>query len=214
MRRKHDRDEERKKEAKVEPAAEAEAASPEEPAPSAAPELSGATPEELRKALAERDEKIDFLMRSAAELDNRRKRIERQMEERSRYALQDLAREMLPVIDHFELALGHAEQSRDFDALHDGLKLVHDQLLAVLKKFHVERIEALGKPFDPNHHETVGQVESAEHPDHTVVDVQQEGYMLHDRVLRPSRVIISRPPREDEETPAANAEAERPDEPK
>jgi molecular chaperone GrpE len=148
--------------------------------------------EALRKALAERDEKIDLLMRGAAELDNRRKRVERQMEEHSRYALQSLAVGLLPVIDNFERALGHAEERRDFDALYDGLKLVHDQLIAVLKKHHVEKVEALGRPFDPLHHEAVGQMGSEEHPDETVIDVHQAGYRLHDRVIRPSKVIISR----------------------
>ncbi len=162
---------------------------PEEQARSAE-ESSG--PEQVRRELAERDARIEQLQRTAAELDNRRKRLERQALEASRYALQDLAMDLLPVIDNFERALGHAEESRDFDALHDGLKLVHDQLLGVLRKYHVEKIEALNEPFDPNHHEAVAQVESGDHPDRTVIDVHQEGYRLHDRTIRPSRVMVSR----------------------
>ena len=156
----------------------------------------------LRRAVAERDEKIELLQRTAADLDNRRKRTERQMAAAVRYALQDFALDLLPVIDNFERALDHAGESRDVGALHDGLKLVHDQLLGVLQKYRVEKIEALGELFDPNHHEAVAQVECAEHPDQTVIDVDQQGYRLHDRVIRPSRVIISREPKRGEETDA------------
>jgi len=155
----------------------------------------------LRRALTERDEKVELLQRTAADLDNRRKRTERQMAESVRYALQDFALDLLPVIDNFERALDHAGESRDVAALHDGLKLVHDQLLGVLRKYRVEKIAALGEAFDPNHHEAIAQVDSAEHPDQTVVDVEQQGYRLHDRVIRPSRVIVSREPK-----PAGDAE--------
>jgi len=166
--------------------------------------------ETLKASLAELERKAEALHRTAAELDNRRKRLERQMEECSRFALQPLAAELLPIIDNFERALEHAEKSRDFDALLNGVRLAHDQVLAGLKKFHIEKVEALGKPFDPAVHEAVAQLESAEHPDHTVVQVHQEGYKLHDRLIRPSRVIVSRRPKDsgDGQGPAAQQEAE------
>ncbi|NIA22391.1 MAG: nucleotide exchange factor GrpE [Anaerolineaceae bacterium] len=164
-----------------------------------APETAGQAteagqPAELRKTLDEQAAQVEQLQRALADLDNRRKRMERQMIEAQRFALQTIVVDLLPVIDNFERALGAAEETRDFDALHDGLKLVHDQLLGVLKKHHVTRIEALGQTFDPNHHEAVGQMESADHPDQTIIDVHQEGYQLHDRVVRPSSVIVSRRP--------------------
>lgn len=158
----------------------------------AAPGGAGDEAEALRKALDEQREQVDLLRRALADMDNRRKRIERQMEQTDRYAMQGIALDILPVIDNFERALSAAEEARDFDGLHDGLKLVHDQLIAALRKHHVTRIDALGKSFDPNHHEAVGQMDSAEHPDRTVIDVHEEGYQLHDRVIRPSRVIVSR----------------------
>lgn len=165
-----------------------------EPAPQAPPsaEALAAKVDELAKALADCQAKIDALQRQAADLDNRRKRVERQAEESVKYALQDLALALLPVIDNFERALSHSEETPEAQALHDGLKLVHDQLLTVLKKFHVEKIEARGQPFDPHHHEAIAQVESAEHAEGTVIDVQQDGYLLHDRLLRPASVIVSR----------------------
>ena len=152
---------------------------------------------ELRKTLDEQGAQVQQLQRALADLDNRRKRMERQMTDTQRFAVQAIVVDLLPVIDNFERALGAAEETGDFDALHDGLKLVHDQLLSVLKKHHVTRIEALQKAFDPNHHEAVGQMESADHPDQTVIDVHQKGYQLHDRVVRPSSVIVSRRPAAD-----------------
>ncbi|MBN2581464.1 MAG: nucleotide exchange factor GrpE [Planctomycetes bacterium] len=146
----------------------------------------------LRKTLEEQEQQTEQLRRALADMDNRRKRIERQMEQADRYAMQGIMLDVLPVIDNFERALSAAEETRDFDGLHDGLKLVHDQLINVLRKHHVTRIDALGQPFDPNHHEAVGQMDSADHPDKTVIDVHEEGYQLHDRVIRPSRVIVSR----------------------
>jgi len=167
---------------------------------------------ELRKTLDEQGAQVQQLQRALADLDNRRKRIQRQMTDTQRFAVQGIVVDLLPVIDNFERALGAAEETGDFDALHDGLKLVHDQLLSVLKKHHVTRIEALAKAFDPNHHEAVGQMESADHPDQTVIDVHQEGYQLHDRVVRPSSVIVSRRPAADrtreEAEPEANNQAD------
>lgn len=177
----------------------------EEPAEQASAEEKAEAP---RSALDEARDQIDVLQRQAAELDNRRKRIERLTADQSRYALQDLAGELLPVIDNFERALDHADEARDVKALHDGLLLVHDQLLGVLKKFNISKIETLGKPFDPNHHEAIGQIDSPDHPDQTVIDVHEEGYMLHDRLIRPSRVIVSRQPRDDEPDEAGDEAGE------
>ena len=176
------------------PAQQSEAAEGPEAQEEAGESTEACQAEALHKTLQEQSGKIEQLQRALADLDNRRKRIERQMADARRFAVQAIVVDLLAVIDNFERALGAADETRDFDALHDGLKLVHDQLLAVLKKHHVTRIEALEKTFDPNRHEAVGQMASADHPDQTVIDVHQEGYQLHDRVVRPSRVIVSRRP--------------------
>jgi len=212
----HKRKDDRKDEAKP---VETESAKPEAPAeqgtspsapaapPPAAEQLSAKVDEltkalaesqakvdELTKTLVEAQAKIDALQRQAADLDNRRKRVERMAEESAKYALQDLALAVLPVIDNFERALSHTEETAEAQALHEGLKLVHDQLLTVLGKFNVQKIEALGQPFDPHRHEAIAQAESTEHPEQTVIDVQQAGYLLHDRLLRPASVVVSRKP--------------------
>lgn len=165
-----------------------------QPVPQPSAEESAAKVDELVKSLADAQAKIDALQRQAADLDNRRKRVERMAEESAKYALQDLALALLPVIDNFERALSHTEETAEAKALHEGLKLVHDQLLTVLAKYNVQKIDALGRPFDPHRHEAIAQMESADHPEQTVIDVQQAGYLLHDRLLRPASVVVSRKP--------------------
>ena len=165
-----------------------------DPAPAAGTPPGGEGGESLRRQIAELQETIDQLRRALADMDNRRKRAERLSDENMQYAVQSFATDLLPVMDNLQRALKHAEETRDFDALLKGFKMLYDQMLAAFKHHHVKRIDALGLPFDPHHHEAIAQVETAEHPPHTVIDVNQDGYTLHDRTIRPSRVVVSRPP--------------------
>jgi molecular chaperone GrpE len=125
-------------------------------------------------------------------LDNYRKRAARELEDRLRYANMSLLRDLLPVLDNVERAIEAAEKNADGAALLDGFKMVHQQLDEALKKHHCQRIEALHAPFDPNVHHAVMQQPSADHPANTVLMVTQNGYQLHDRVVRPSQVIVSK----------------------
>jgi len=137
------------------------------------------------------EELLESLKRTTADYLNYQKRMERRLEEVRRFAVRDLLLDVLPVIDNFERALAHAEEQPEFQALLDGIRLVHDQLLAALRKHGVERIEAQGKPFDPEHHEAVAQLPSEEHPQGHVAGEMQAGYRLHDQTLRPSQVSVS-----------------------
>jgi molecular chaperone GrpE len=137
------------------------------------------------------EELLERLKRTTADYLNYQKRMERRLEEVKRFAVRDLLLDVLPVIDNFERALAHAEEQPEFQALLDGIRLVHDQLLAALRKHGVERIEAEGKPFDPEHHEAVAQLPSEEHPEGHVAGEMQAGYRLHDQTLRPSQVAVS-----------------------
>ncbi len=174
------------------------------PAPEGAPSPKGegVTPaggtdiETLRRQAAEQEQTIDQLRRALADMDNRRKRAERVSDENMQYAVQSFATDLLPVMDNLQRALKHAEETRDFEALLKGFQLLRDQMVAAFKRHHVKRIEALGLPFDPHHHEALAEVESADHPPHTVIEVNQDGYTLHDRTIRPSRVVVSRGPAE------------------
>jgi len=130
-------------------------------------------------------------LRCLAELENYRKRAARELEEQIRYANLELLRDVLPVIDNIERAIQAGEKKADADALLEGFKMVGQQLEDVLKCHHCNRIEALHEPFDPNFHHAILQQPSEEHPANTVLIVTQNGYQLHDRVVRPSQVIVS-----------------------
>ena len=118
-----------------------------------------------------------------------------------KYANQSLLRELLPIIDNLELAIKAAAEAADSTdtCLLDGVELTRKEILKVFENFHVEPIEALGKPFDPNFHEAVMREESDEHPENTVVNELQKGYLMHDRLLRPSMVVVAMP--KNKETP-------------
>jgi molecular chaperone GrpE len=130
-------------------------------------------------------------LRAQAELENYRKRADRQIEEERRYANLPLVRDLLPALDDLHRAIEAAEKSANGTGLLDGVRIVAEKLEAALKKHHCVRIEALGGPFDPHCHDAIAQQPSAEHPAQTVMAVAQHGFMLHDRVVRPSQVIVS-----------------------
>lgn len=142
----------------------------------------------------------DRALRSQAELENYRKRMRREMDDERRYAQLPLLKDLLPVIDNIGRALQSAEKNPDGTGLLEGVKLVAQQLDGVLARHHCTSIEALDKPFDPHLHQAVLQQPSAEHPAGTVLTVTQEGYQLHDRVLRPAQVIVSAAPPANEST--------------
>jgi molecular chaperone GrpE len=156
----------------------------------AKPQAAGDDP--AAKLRAELQAAKDRELRCHAELDNYRKRAARELEDRLRYANMSLLRDLLPVLDNVERAIEAAEKNADGAALLDGFKMVHQQLDEALKKHHCQRIEALHAPFDPNVHHAVMQQPSADHPANTVLMVTQNGYQLHDRVVRPSQVIVSK----------------------
>jgi|YNPBryantNP2012_1023418.scaffolds.fasta_scaffold00544_17 molecular chaperone GrpE len=141
----------------------------------------------LKQQLAE---KQDSLLRALADFDNFRRRTRQEMEEIRRIALEEFLRSLLRVMDNFERAMQAAEESRSFEKLMEGVQLTYRQLQSLLREAGVQPIEAVGKPFDPNFHEAVQRVESPEHPDETVLEEVERGYMIQSRVLRPSRVKV------------------------
>jgi molecular chaperone GrpE len=145
----------------------------------------------LQKLRAELVAAKERELRCHAELDNYLKRAARELEERLRYANLGLLRDLMPVIDNVGRAIQAAEQKADAAALLEGFKMVEQQLDDVLRRHHCTRIEALHAPFDPNVHHAIMQQPSEEYPANTVLLVAQNGYQLHDRVVRPSQVIVS-----------------------
>jgi len=140
----------------------------------------------------ELEEQKNRTLRALADLENYRTRINRQMTEERKYANIDLMRELLPVWDNIGRALEAVDATHNLETLVEGVQMVHSQLLEVLKKYHCEKIEAKFQPFDPNFHESVAQMPSSEHPANTVIEEVQPGFLLFDRVVRPSQVVLAR----------------------
>jgi len=134
----------------------------------------------------------DKLLRAAADFDNYKKRTARQFEEMANAATDRLMGEFLEIIDNFERAREHAGESVSLDSLLKGNELIHGQMVALLAKHNLEPIEALGKPFDPNLHEALFQVETDQHAEGIVAQELARGYRQGNRVLRHSRVAVSK----------------------
>ncbi len=133
-------------------------------------------------------------LRLQAEWDNFRKRARRELDEERRYADLRLLGDLLPVIDNMQRAIDAATKSADAGGLLEGFKLVKQQLENVLSQHNCTQIKALHEPFDPHLHEAILQQPSAEYPPNTVILVAREGYLLHDRVIRPAQVIVAAAP--------------------
>ena len=142
----------------------------------------------------QRDEYLTLLKQTRADFENYQKRNARERESERKYAFFPLALELLPAIDNLERAIAAAKQAGDQGPLAQGVTGTHRQLLDVLKRHSVTPIEALGQPFDPNKHQAVMQQPSADQPPGTVLQVLQQGFMIHDRVLRPASVVVSTAP--------------------
>lgn len=149
-------------------------------------------------------EEKDRSLRLQAEMQNLRNRTSREVADERRYAPMSLLRELLPVVDNIDRAIEAAEQESDAGSLLEGFKLVRQQLLNAVEQHHCQPIEALGQLFDPQFHEAIFQQPSEEVPENHISMVTQIGYQLHDRVVRPSQVIISTGPAESETQPTSN----------
>jgi molecular chaperone GrpE len=149
---------------------------------------------QLQTAEQKRDEYLDLAQRVRADFENYQKRMQRDLAVERRFAQSPLAADLLPALDNLERATVAAEQAGEKGPLVQGVAMVHSQLLDILRRHGVTRMEARGQPFDPNLHQAVMQQPSKEYPPMTVVDVMEQGYLLHDRVLRPARVAVSKVP--------------------
>ena len=142
----------------------------------------------------EAEESYDRLLRVSAEFENYKKRSSREAEEFRKFANQSLIKEMLSVVDNLELAMNSTNGHKAIDKdLVQGLEMTHKEILKVFEKFNVKPIEAMGQPFDPAFHEAVMQEETDDCAKNTVVNEMQRGYMIHDRLLRPSMVVVAKP---------------------
>src|SRR2546426_2226745 len=156
------------------------------------PRSSESTPHvsESQKLKAERDTLVDRLARLQAEFENSRKRAAREQQEFREYAVADVIKSLLPILDSFERALqSPSSRSGEF---RDGVELIYKQLQDALAKMGVKPIPAKGEPFDPHLHQAVEMVETTEADDHQILEELQRGYKFKDRLLRPSMVKVAK----------------------
>jgi molecular chaperone GrpE len=145
---------------------------------------------EMAKLAADFDELRQTLLRRQADFDNYRKRIEKERSDDSKRATARVIEGLIPVVDSFESALA-AHREKEYENYRKGFELIHKQLLDNLTKLGVERIDPLGKPFDPHLHQALDRAETTDHADGTILQVFQPGYVFHGRVLRPAMVRVA-----------------------
>ncbi|MBN1793520.1 MAG: nucleotide exchange factor GrpE [Candidatus Omnitrophica bacterium] len=138
------------------------------------------------------EEYTDKLLRQQAEFENTKKRLSRETVEAIDNANRDLITSLLPVLDNFERALNTLDSAGSGDRFSEGVILIYKQLKTVLEQAGLQKIDALNGEFDPYKHEAVSHVVSGEHPDNTVVEEMQAGYLFRKRLLRPSLVVVSK----------------------
>ncbi len=158
--------------------------------------LSPAGLEELKAQAAKAKEHWEQLVRTAADLDNYKKRAAREKQDAIRYANESLLQKLIGVLDNFDMAVSAAASSSDpaVKSLHTGVTMIVAQLRGVLTEAGLEEIDALNKPFDPNWHEAISQQDRTDVPEGQVILQTRKGFKLRDRLMRPAAVIVSRKP--------------------
>ncbi len=176
--------------------ANAEAAAPEPLVALEAGTVSAEQLAELKERAAKADEHWDRLLRTAADFENFKKRAAREKQDAIKFANESLLQKLIPVLDHFDMALAAAQnaQADGAQSLHAGINMIYQQLKTLLVETGLEEVDAAGQRFDPNLHEAVSQKETAEVPEGQVVEQLRKGYKFRDRLLRPASVIVAKHP--------------------
>jgi molecular chaperone GrpE len=147
----------------------------------------------LNAAQEQAQENYDRLLRLSAEFDNYKKRTSREMRDVVRYANEKLLKELLGIVDNLERAIDSANQDPPSDAsLVEGINLTLGEVLKILQRYDVQPVKALGETFDPAFHQAMMQQEVEDQPANMVVQEMQKGYVMHDRLLRPAMVVVSK----------------------
>lgn len=140
------------------------------------------------------DEYFDRLLRLQADFDNYKKRLEKDRAEFIKFANEGIIAEILKILDDFERAVDAGRSKHDFDILYKGIEMIHKDLVEFLKQEGIKEIEAKGKPFNPHEHEAMMQEETDAHPEDSVIEELQKGYVLNGRVIRPAKVKVAKKP--------------------
>ena len=148
--------------------------------------------EELKGKAGQRDEYYNKWLKIHAEYENTRKRMEKEKSDHMKFANEDIISQLFPIMDNFDMAFAAMEKAKDKTAVMDGIKLVQKEFHRILEDNGVEKIETVGKQFDPNVHEAVLAVKTSEHPDGLILEEVRTGYMLNKRLLRPAQVTVAK----------------------
>jgi len=148
--------------------------------------------EKISEVQASADTNMDNYLRSQAEMENMKKRFQKDKQDLIKYGNETLTKQLLPVADNLEKALDHSEDENSIEALREGVDLTLKGLMNVLEKAGVEAVEAVGAPFDPNFHEAVSEQEDDRVAPGTVLKELQKGYLLNQRLIRPAMVIVNK----------------------
>lgn len=168
----------------------------------------GVTEKDALNTTAELNEKIkgleeenknlkDKSLRLYADYENLKKRVSKEKEDFISYANERIIKELLPVIDNFERAIYTSNEHSNFEGLLDGVKLNCQSLIKVIEKFGVAEVDAGGKVFDPNFHEAMNVIETAEYEPNMVIEQLQKGYVINGKLIRPALVVVSKLPPEE-----------------
>ncbi|NRB37980.1 MAG: nucleotide exchange factor GrpE [Pseudomonadales bacterium] len=149
---------------------------------------------ELEAALAEVAKLKDQMVREQAETQNIRKRVQRDVENARKFALEKFVAELLPIMDNLERAIGSAGDDEATKPVLEGIELTYKTFLDTLAKFNVTQVNPVGEPFDANFHQAMTMVPNPDMEPNSVMDVMQKGYTLNDRLVRPAMVVVSKAP--------------------
>ena len=147
---------------------------------------------QLEDAKAQAADNLDQLMRTKAEMENIRRRSEKDVSNARKYALEKFAQELLPVIDSMEMGVAAAmDESADIAKLREGTEMTLKMFESAIEKFGIKSVHPHGEAFNPEHHQAMTMIDSPEHAPNTIIDVMQKGYLLNERLVRPAMVVVS-----------------------
>ena len=157
-----------------------------------ASEITAEELEDLKKKAAERDEYNDKYLKVHAEYENTRRRLEKEKTEHIKFANEDIIARLFPIMDNFDMAFAAMGKAEDKDAVLEGIKMIQKEFHKVLEDCGVRKIETVGRQFDPNIHEAVMVVETADKPDGEIVEEVRSGYTLNNRLIRAAQVRVAK----------------------
>lgn len=147
---------------------------------------------QLEDAKAQAADNLDQLMRTKAEMENIRRRSEKDVSNARKYALEKFAQELLPVIDSMEMGLAAAQdENADVTKLREGTEMTLKMFETAIEKFGIKGVHPHGEAFNPEHHQAMTMIDSPEHEPNMIIDVMQKGYLLNERLVRPAMVVVS-----------------------